>query len=287
MSRASFLALLLGALVAAATAPVRAGTACSERPLSPDAFQAADRLANDLLRVLDSDAREAAVLGRAGSDLSRHGLRFSHAGLAVREHPGAPWRVVHLLNHCGRATGALYREGLINFFLDDPFEYAALVLVPGEALQRRLADVVADGTAVALLEPRYDMLAHPESLSAQNSNQWLLELIAAAEAPPGSVRTRAAAQRWLRGQRFEGDVVRLSTLERLGARMFRANVAFDSQPVAERVAGRITVVTVRAVERHLAASQPGLVRRVLSVRGPAQAPRSRPPALTAVADDRS
>jgi len=281
---ALFIALFMALLVAGAPA-ARAGTACSARAPTAQAFRASDALAHELLRVLDRDARHAAVLARAGADLSRHGLRFSHAALALRERPGDPWQVVHLLNHCGRPSAGLYREGLINFFLDDPFEYTALVLIPGEALQRRLVALVADGTARALFEPRYDMLAHPDSLAAQNSNQWLLEVIAAAEAPPGAVRGRADAQRWLREHGFAGDTVRLSTLERLGARMFRANVAFDAQPVAQRMAGRITVVTVRSLERHLASSPRGLVRHVLSVPAPPEAPR--PPAAIPRADDRS
>ena len=55
---------------------------------------------------------EAVLLGRAGQDLSKYGLRWSHLGFALREAPPmgevpGRWRVVHKLNACGsdRAAG--------------------------------------------------------------------------------------------------------------------------------------------------------------------------------------
>ena len=98
---------------------------------------------------------------------------------------------------------------------------------------------------------RYDMLAHPNSVQAQNSNQWLLEVLAAAQAPPGSIRSRAEAQAWLAGRGFSADTVHLSAMERLGARLFAANVEFTGQPAEDRMQGRIHVVSVRALERYL------------------------------------
>ena len=119
----------LAGLLLGVSGGVSAGSACTEQWLAVERFQDADALARLLHDALSRDVAEVAIVARVGSDLSRHGLRFSHAAFALRDSPGGSWRVVHLLNHCGQATGALYREGLINFFLDDPFEYAALVLV--------------------------------------------------------------------------------------------------------------------------------------------------------------
>jgi len=258
---------LAGCLLLGVASGASAGAACTELSLSVERFRHADALARQLHEALDRDVREVAIVARVGSDLSRHGLRFSHAAFALREAPGGAWRVVHLLNHCGRATGALYREGLINFFLDDPFEYAALVLVPDPGLQHRLAQELAGDTPRALFEAHYDMLAHPRSLQAQNSNQWLLEVLAAAQAPPGSVRSRADAQAWLAGRGFHADTVRLSAMERLGARLFAANVGFAGQPVEARMQGRIEVVSVRALARYLEQGGALAANRILAVPG--------------------
>lgn len=264
MTRRRALPALLAALLACSLASaVQAGSACSEHRLTVEDFRQADALARVVRDALERDVHEAAILARAGADLSRYGLRFSHAALVMRAPAGTPWRVVHLLNHCGSGAGALYREGLINFFLDDPFEYRALLLIPHRPLQRRLRDAATGEAARAVFEPRYDMLAHPRSLRAQNSNQWLAELLAVAQAGPGRIADRTAAQDWLHAHGFRADVLRLSAMERLGARLFRANVRFEDQPAQERAAGRIHAVTVDALVRYLRGSEPGLTMRVL------------------------
>lgn len=243
-----------------------AGSACSARALTPEAFVQADRLARRVLERLHDGVAHAAVIARVGADLSRYGLRFSHAAVVSRTGPGKPFRVTHLLNHCGRSTGALYEQGLINFFLDDPVDFTALLLVPGEVLQQRLQAAVAGPAARALFEPRYNMLAHPRSRRFQNSNQWLLAIIAAAQAPAGRIDTRGEAHDWLAARGFAPDTISIPALTRLGARLFKANVRFDDHPAGARIAGRFQVVTVRSVERYLAASEPGLRRELVSLR---------------------
>ena len=98
-------------------------------------------------------------------------------------------------------------------------------------------------------EPRYNMLSYVYSTRYQNSNQWILEMLAAAAAPPGKVETRIEAQSWLKSVGYRPPTVEVSAVERLGARMFRANVAFDDHPFDRRMAGLIDTVTVDAVLR--------------------------------------
>jgi hypothetical protein len=112
------------------------------------------------------------------------------------------------------------------------------------------------------------MLSHPKSLQAQNSNQWLLELVAAAQTQPGRSHTRATAQTWLYQHGFRADIVNISAVQRLAARLFKANVGFDGQRAAQLLAGRVQVVTVRALARYLRATEPDLARRVLMVPSP-------------------
>jgi hypothetical protein len=84
-------------------------------------------------RTLDASGERLALIGRVGSDLTRHNLRYSHMAIVWRDHPKGRWSVVHMLNKCGTATSALYDEGLGNFFNDDPFAYDALLLFPSAA----------------------------------------------------------------------------------------------------------------------------------------------------------
>jgi hypothetical protein len=89
------------------------------------------------------------------------------------------------------------------------------------------------------------MVAYAWGTHYQQSNQWALETLAMA-AEPG-INSRADAQAWLRGQGYRPSVLRIDTISRLGARLTRANVAFDDHPTGDRFAGRIATVSVDSV----------------------------------------
>ena len=87
------------------------------------------------------------VLARAGQDLSKYGLRYSHLGFAYRQPDrdgGHVWRVLHKLNQCGTAESAIYRQGLGEFFLDDLWRFEAAWVVPTPEVQARLLAVLID-----------------------------------------------------------------------------------------------------------------------------------------------
>jgi hypothetical protein len=205
------------------------------------------QLAYKTFQALEQTSARIALVGRIGSDLSKHNLRYSHMGAVWRDHPKGRWIVVHMLNHCGTADSALYDEGLGNFFNDDPFVHETIVVFPGEALQDRLIKALGTVLPGSLYHPAYSMVAYPWSPKYQNSNQWLLETLAAAWAPEGSVYNRQQAQAWLKQSGYQPTLLRLGTFQRLGGRMFRANVAFDDHPNDLRFSGQIYTVTVESI----------------------------------------
>ena len=212
-------------------------------------------LAERVARRLDESGAAVVILGRAGQDLGRYGVSWSHMGLAYRE-PGRPWRVVHKLNHCGTATGGLYRQGLGEFFMDRMFRYEAAIVVLSPALQRKLLAVLPDNDNVSRWHVEaYSMVAYPWSLRYQQSNQWVLETLAGAMDPRAATRTQA--QDWLARGGYEPAVLRISAFERLGARVGSANIAFDDHPDSKRFAGRIETVTVDSALDWLARSGMG------------------------------
>src|SRR3990167_8507708 len=104
-------------------APVaHAGRSCEQRPLTPRTLTQGLALAQALRQALDAEfARSGArvvVLGRAGQDLGKYQLRYSHLGWAYKTDDG-PWRGLHKLNQCGTSTGSIYRPGPGEFFLGD------------------------------------------------------------------------------------------------------------------------------------------------------------------------
>ncbi len=229
------------------TCHAHAGRSCSDAPPQPEAVRKGLDLALKTRNTLDASAAQTALVARVGKDLSRYGLRYSHLAIAWRDHPAGRWFVVHELNACGTAGSDLYDEGLGNFFLDDLHAHEALILIPPPELQQRLATLLQAGSVLKLHAPQYNMVAHPFSTRYQNSNQWVLETLAAALAPAGSVDSRASAQAWLKDAGFAPTTLAISTLERLGARVSRANIAFDDHPPERRFAGRIDTVSVESV----------------------------------------
>ena len=240
-----------------------AGKSCEERKIGPDELRKAMQLGDKTRRIVEGAGAEVAIVGRIGSDLAQHGLRYSHMGALVRDHPQGRWTFVHVLNHCGRADSAVYNEGLANFFLDDPFEYEAVVIVPSLAYQRRLARALLGPAATAMHEERYNMLAHPQSVTYQNSNQWLLELFAVAHAPEGSIATRAEAQAYLASRGYSADPIAVPAFKRLGARLFRANVRLDEHE-AKGAYGVYETITVRSMVRFLERIDTPVAKRVVA-----------------------
>ncbi|SFU77688.1 DUF2145 domain-containing protein [Pseudoduganella namucuonensis] len=249
--RRAALALLGAAALLAGLLPLaaRAGQPCDDKPLDAQTVVQGMDLALRTRQALDDSGAQVALIARAGQDLSKYGLRYSHMALAWRDHPKGRWLVVHELNQCGGASSALYNEGLGNFFLDNMHLYQASIVIPGEEMQARLARLLASNTPRRLHHAQYNMLSYAFSTRYQNSNQWVLESYAAAASEPGQVETRAEAQAWLRKAGFQPITVEIPAATRLGARMFRANVAFDDHPFERRMAGQIDTVTVDAVVR--------------------------------------
>lgn len=229
----------------------QAGRSCEVRSPSAESVGQAMQLAERSAEWLDRSGAQVVVLARAGQDLSAYGLHYSHLGFAYRD--GAVWRVAHKLNDCGSAHGALYRQGLGEFFLDDLFRYEAAIVVPTPEAQQRLLPVLRDNARLARLdEPAYSMLAYPWATRYQQSNQWAIETLAMAQ--DDAATTRERAQAWLRLHDYRPTTLRLSAFKRLGARITAANVAFDDHPDAQRYSDRIDTVTVDSVFAWLARS---------------------------------
>lgn len=231
------------ALLLVVAAAAQAGRPCEDKPQTTRQIEQGLNLAQATARQLDASGAQVAILARAGQDLSQYGLQWSHLGFVYRDTAAGAWRVMHKLNHCGTDHAALYRQGLGEFFLDNPQRYDAAFVVLAPGLQQALLPVLADNARVVRFdERRYSMVAYAFGTTYQQSNQWVLETLAGAAAP-GAV-SRRAAQDWLREQGYQPTDLRLSALTRLGGRLTQANIAFDDHPTARRMTRHIDTVTV-------------------------------------------
>ena len=157
---------------------------------------------------LERSGAAAAVVSRAGLDLERFGLRYSHAGLALKANPNSPWSVRQLYYACDEARPRIFDQGMAGFVLgsEEPSQgHLSLVLLPeaqGAALQAAALDAQLP---LSLLAGEYSANAYAYGTRYQNCNQWLVELIASAwGAGPAQ---REQAQRWLRERGYEAEAV--------------------------------------------------------------------------------
>ncbi|AMC35941.1 DUF2145 domain-containing protein [Janthinobacterium sp. B9-8] len=244
---------LLGLIASLLMSHVWAGRACQDASPNTETFRQAMAAGYASMQQLDEIKPKVALIARVGQDLSAYNLRFSHLGFVWRD-PSAQgqWWVMHLLNQCGTVQSDLWREGLANFFMDDPFAYDALIIVPSIAVQDKLQSWLSEQSKMEQLHgSKYNMLAYPFSTLYQNSNQWVLEGLASAMSRDLDIRSRVQAQQWLKLMNYQPSELKINTFKRLGGRMFRANIAFDDHPTDRRMAGKIDTVTVDSIVNFL------------------------------------
>jgi hypothetical protein len=248
-------------VAALAAAPAaHAGRTCEEGKATTQQLAAGMELAARTAKQLDASGAKVVVLARAGQDLSKYGLRWSHLGLAYKDEAAnngqGAWRIVHKLNACGTDRADIFRQGLGEFFNDRPFRYEAAFMPLTPELQARVLPVLLDNSAVARLHTqRYSMVAYAYGTRYQQSNQWALETLAMAVDPANA--SRSQAQAWIRDQGYRPGVLHIDTFTRLGARLTRANIEFDDHPTGDRFAGRIATVTVDSVFDWVSRTQRG------------------------------
>ena len=231
-------------------APVaHAGRSCESKKPSSQTVERGLTLAAKTLEALNASGEKVVFLARAGQDLSKYGVRYSHLGLAWQQaddQGGTTWRVLHKLNECGTSDSAVYRQGLGEFFLDDLWRFEAAWLAPTPEVQARLLALLDEpARSISLHHKPYSLVSYVWGHKYQQSNQWAIETLALAMEP--QVHTRDQAQAWLQFKGYQPTTLRLGPLTRMGGRMTAANIAFDDHPSDKRFSDRIETVTVDSV----------------------------------------
>jgi hypothetical protein len=236
-----------GALSVLAYANAYAGRSCDEpKPVQSVTIQKGMAMAEKTYRVLEASGQKVVILARAGQDLTKYGVHYSHLGIAykqVQNDGTSAWRIAHKLNQCGTSTAAVYKQGLAEFFLDDLWRYEAAWVVSTPKLQEQLLNIVQSKQSIVRLDVApYSMVSYVWGNKYQQSNQWVLETIAMAS--DAQIASRAQAQQWLKQNRYEPTTLVIGAMTRLGGRMTSANVAFDDHPSERRFSDKIDTVTV-------------------------------------------
>jgi hypothetical protein len=213
------------------------------------------RVAAVVRATLESSDARIVLVSRSGLDLERYGVRYSHAGLSVRDGLDTPWAVRQLYYACDEKRPRVYDQGLAAFVLgmNDPARgQVSAVLLP-EPDAAALAPALVDRRmALQLLGTTYSANAYPYSLRYQNCNQWVAEVLAMGWGrlvpEPGGGSARGQAQQWLRSQGYRPTVfeVAFPPLRWLGAIV--PWLHHDDHPPADVDAQRLQVSMPAALE---------------------------------------
>lgn len=252
--------LVLALLLGAATCGTFAGQPCPEKPADKREQMRNLELGTKVRDRLEQSGATVAYVARAGIDLTQYGLVYSHVGLAWRDHPKGRWFTYHLLNTCGTRNSELIDQSLEDFFNVQLFTQDALVAVPSPDAQLRLLKAFFSPVAPTLHERSYSMISNPFSVMYQSSNQWVLEVSAAALAPENAIHNRLQAQNWLKANGYAPFKAKVSGFLVAGSQLFSPHVRFDDHGDDERRTNLYLTTTADSAIDFVQRLDPGLVR---------------------------
>lgn len=211
------------------------------------------RFAGVVRQELERSGGKVALISRAGTDLSRFGLLYSHAGVALRGDADGAWAVRQLYYACDDARPHLFDQGISGFALgaDAPSSgHVSLLFLPdddAEQLERAARD---KQLALALLAGKYSANAYAYGTSYQNCNQWVAELLAGAwgGVAGAGAQVREQAQDWLRAQGYVPGPVRVPGHLLMFAGQFVPRVHVNDHPVDDIHALALQVSVPASIE---------------------------------------
>jgi hypothetical protein len=221
------------------------------------------RFAAVLREELAGGDEEVALVSRSGLDLSRFGIRYSHAALAWRADSGA-WSARQLYYACDESRPRIFDQGLAGFAMgtDDPaMGYLSIVRLPAQAIQPLRPALLDMPRVQHLLAARYSANAYAFSLRYQNCNQWIMEMLAAGwGALADGDDLRARAQRWLRAERYMPEPVAVDSRLLMLATHFVPLLHLDDHPDDDRRAMRLQVSLPSTIETFVRSRYPASER---------------------------
>ena len=215
---------------------------------------------------LENSGATLAIVARSGLDLSRFGLRYSHAGFSLKASPNTPWSVRQLYYACDEGRPRIFDQGLSGFLLgtDNPsIGYVSVVFMPAAEADRLERAALDNGRALQLLNATYSANAYAWGLQYQNCNQWVIELLAAAWGhldDDDAGAPRAQAQHWLADQGYEPSRVEIGNRALTWAAAFVPWLHTDDHPSDDITQMVYRISMPASIEGFVHATVPGASR---------------------------
>jgi hypothetical protein len=252
--------LLMALVVGVAACQALAGQPCPEKPADKSEQLRNLELGTKVRDQLEASGASVAYVARAGIDLTQYGLVYSHVAMTWRDHPKGRWFTYHLLNTCGTSESMLVDQSLEDFFNVELFTRDALVAVPSPEVQLKLLNTFFSPVAPTLHERGYSMISNPFSVLYQSSNQWILEVSAAALAPENAIHNRLQAQNWLKAKGYRPFKARVGGFLAFASQLFSPHVRFDDHDDEERRSNLYATTTADSVLDFVQQQDSGLTR---------------------------
>ena len=211
-----------------------------------------------LLNYLTNNVERLAIVARAGGDLSKEDFKnpakqkYTHAGIVYKSKNENLWRFKHVLNICSGESSGIFVQSLAQFFNDSPYFYDFYLLVPSLYLQEHIVAVLESDLAGTLHNPQYSNIANPFHTDYQNSNGWILSIVASAQAQVYQGRALSSieqTQNWYRSN-FTPSQVQVGALRRLFS-VFVSNATISDHTQKEKQTGWYNFVSVDSLFRYL------------------------------------
>ena len=246
---------------------------------------------------LEASGQSTALLARSGLNLARFGIRYSHAGISLKDSQNTPWSVRQLYYACDERKPRIFDQGMAGFVLgtdNAAVGYVSAVLLPPDAAKAFETAALDNRQALALLHPIYSPNAYAYGLRYQNCNQWVMELLAtalgmlgltheAAQRPTADTKqdvaldlapdssqdsaqvsqptaARTGAQAWLRQQGYLPSIVEVGSRLLMWAGAFIPLVRSDDHPKDDLAQLRYQVTMPASIEGFVQAKLPDAQR---------------------------
>lgn len=221
------------------------------------------RFAGVLREELAGGGDSVALVSRSGLDLSRFGIRYSHASLAWRSEEGV-WSARQLYYACDESRPRIFDQGLAGFAMgtDDPkVGYLSIVRLPPESVLALRPALLDRPRVQSMLAAQYSANAYAYGTRYQNCNQWVMEMLAAGwgDLPDGG-DLRERAQDWLRGQGYAPQPVDVNSRLLMLASYFVPLVHLSDHPQQDVAEMKLRVSLPSTIETFVRARFPASER---------------------------
>jgi hypothetical protein len=183
---ARFFSLILFTLITSLPLTAQAGSSQVNRSHLPKAQVAT--FANRVQQDLAARGVHVAIVGRMGRDRSQlpDGVKYTHVAYWVYSQitqadgsTGQGYRVYNLYQQAGNsARSDLVQDSPADFFAG-AHRLDAGIIIPDARLQKKLLQVIASPTYKSLHNPRYSVLANPNTSKFQNCTEHTLNVLMA------------------------------------------------------------------------------------------------------------